>query len=295
MPKINFNFTGYVKPSAQPKNKSGALAAVPAPAQFLVDNPYRNSANIMNQNLEPSCVAHSVVELVTFLWWKKTGNFVKLSPRFVYALCKLTDNLSADSGTTFEAAMGVLKEYGVCEDSYFTNDTTLDVNTYTDATLISAEAKANALQYRIEDWDWIDDISVSGLQSAMASLNTMIAIGTDISDYWWLPSWTDILPLKPMDANNPTTGGHAVTLYAYGQPWDATYPTNFYGINHWSSLWGYNGRFCYGADYEPTVYEACYCWLPATEPTPTPSLIQVSTTPQESVIEEIVEFAEKIL
>lgn len=296
-----FTKTGYIKPTAPPQKGTKALEAVGAPSQWVTQTPFRLPQNIFMQEQMPSCVAHTVTELVMFAWWKKTGNWVKLSPRFVYALCKQYDGFSADAGTTYEAAFKVIENYGICEDSYFTNDCTLDVNTYTDASLIPQTAKDNALQYKATG-NFLADLSVGGLQEAIYQ-HGMIGIGTDISDYWWLPDWGDVLPLKPFDTQNPNIGGHAVSLYAYGMPWDAESPTNFWVVNHWSSDWGYKGRGCYGANYEPTVYEAVFITLDAQNAPsdantaenvaiPTPSVIPNSI---EVVIEDVVKVVESVL
>ena len=297
--KPNFTFTGYVKSPAVPPEKVVALEAVGAPAQYVTDiTPFKLAANIFDQQQEPSCVAHTVTWLVMYAWWKKTGTYVKLSPRFVYALCKTIDGLSATSGTTYQAAFTVIEQYGICEDTYFTNDCTLNVNTYTDATLISDAAKANALQYKAVG-SFLSSLTQADLQEAIYQ-HGVIGIGTEISDYWWSDGQgTDtydaniILPLKPYDTANPIVGGHAIALYAYAMPWDAEYPTNFWLCNWWDSTWAYAGRGCYGANYEPTVYEAVFVELAPTQENTPAVPIQTETIP--TLLQEVEELVEKVL
>ncbi len=293
---LKFQFTGYKRP---PSTTTKLITVgTTAPSSHVTNiAPFKLPANIFMQNQIPSCVAHTVTWLIMYHWWKQTGEIVKLSPRFIYALCKTIDNIPAAEGTTFQAALEIAQQYGVCEDSYFTNDTMLDVATYSNATLISSEAKANAQKYRIADYQFLSDLSVAGLQNAIYE-NGVIGIGTDVSDYWWSDghgtnTWLAniLLPLKPNDAANPLVSGHAVALYAYGMPWDADYPTNLWGMNWWSTAWGYAGRFCYGANYEPTVYEGFVISLAPTQPAPSaPAVVEapVPLTVIEQVVEEVV-------
>jgi len=113
------------------------------------------------------------------------------------------------------------------------------------------------LNYKLDSskTSYLSNLSSAGINNAIYQ-NGIVIIGTDVSDHWWLPNWNNILPLQPSDAGNPTVSGHCVVLYAFGEPWSVQLPTNTWGVNWWSSAWGYIGRFCYGANYTPEVYEA---------------------------------------
>jgi hypothetical protein len=300
---MTFNKLGYIRKDADPRNhileaKQPPLDQKAIPAVYATDiTPFKLPENIFMQAQEPSCVAHTVTWAIMYYHWKATGMVVKLSPRFLYALCKTVDGLPASDGTYLETALNLAKKYGVCEDSYFPNDTTLDVEMYTDASRISPEAKANALNYRIESYSFLSNLSVAGVQNALYQ-NGIVLIGTDVSDWWWtapsgVSSWNpaDLLPLRPIDAQHPEVSGHAVCLYAYGEPWDNVYPTNFWGMNWWSYAWAYTGRFCYGANYQPTVYEAAVISLANTSPAPIkPSEPIVVPAPHISVWKKLLDF-----
>lgn len=274
---INFKFTGYVKPTTSHPSQL-ALQAVALPKSYITNiTPFKAPSQILMQNQEPSCVAHSVAWGAMVRWWQATGQIVKLSPRFLYAMAKTIDGIPNDGGTTYQAVLQILETYGVCEDSYFPNDTTLDVDTYTNAALIPQAAKDNAAKYKLTS-SQLTDLSVDGLQQGIYQ-HGIVHIGTGVSDHWWLPSWAagDLLPLKPYDAQHPEVSGHAVALYAFGAPWDSVYPTNFWGMNWWSSAWAYIGRFCYGADYEPTVFDAYVLGTySGTQPTPVNTSVKPS-------------------
>jgi hypothetical protein len=265
-----FAKTGYIKkPSPDPRNwilekQQAPIEHNAIPASFITPiGPWKLPQNIFMQSQEPSCVAHLVTWMLMVKHWQLTGEILKLSPRYLYAKCKLVDGVPAEDGTYLETALNIAKNTGICEDKYFPNDCSLPVSTYADASLISAEADANAATHKIASYLFLSDFSVQGLQNAIAQ-NGIVGICTDISSHWWTNSkgqnsWfpADLLPLKPNDATHPAVGGHAVALYAYGEPWDGMHPTNFWGMNWWSSAWAYMGRFCCGADYEPMVHEGC--------------------------------------
>lgn len=300
--------TGYIKPQEPhaPETLVTLASSTPVPASHITDiTPFKLPENIFMQAQEPSCVAHGVTWAIMYYHWKATGNVVKLSPRFLYALCKTVDGIPADGGTYLKTALELAQKYGVCEDSYFPNDCTLDVNTYTDATLIPQAAYTNALNYKIESFSFLSDLSVAGLNQAIYQEGIVI-IGTDVSDYWWTNasgqnSWSsaDLLPLKPEDTAHPIVSGHCVDLYAYGEPWDTVHPTNAYGMNWWSPEWAYEGRFCYGANYEPTVYEAAVITLAKTSVAPVAPVLEAeepSLAQKIGVItEDIVDMGKELL
>ena len=264
----SFLKTGYIKKTPDPRN--WILETVQAPMQTIPVShitditPWKLPQNVFMQSKEPSCVAHLVTWMLMVKHWQKTGEVIKLSPRYLYAKCKLVDGVPAEDGTYLETALSIAKNTGICEDSYFPNDCTLPVETYTNAALIPAAADANAATHKIASYLFLSDFSVQGLQNAIAQ-NGIVGICTDISDHWWTNPTTgandwsagDLLPLLPDDATHPAVGGHAVALYAYGEPWDGMHPTNFWLMNWWSSAWAYIGRACYGANYEPMVHEGC--------------------------------------
>lgn len=300
--------TGYVKPQQPhaPETLVALASSTKVPAAHITDiGPLKLPANIFFQQQEPSCVAHGVTWAIMYYHWKATGQLVKLSSRFLYALCKTVDGIPADGGTYLKTALELSQKYGVCEDSYFPNDCTLPVDTYANATLIPQAAYANALNYKVESFSFLSDLSVAALNQAIHQ-NGIVIIGTDVSDYWWTNtagqnSWNsaDLLPLKPEDATHPINSGHCVDLYAYGEPWDGTHPTNMWGMNWWSPEWAYTGRFCYGANYEPTVYEAAILTLANTAVAPVVPVLEADepslAQKVETVVEDVIDMGTNLL
>lgn len=299
-----FTNTGYVRKTPDPRNhileaQQAPLEASAIPPIYKTDiTPFKLPENVFMQHQEPSCIAHGVVWAIMYYHWKNTGQFVKLSPRFLYAMCKTVDGLPNDAGTYLETALNLAKNIGVCEDSFFTNDCTLPLDTYCDASLIPQAAKDNALKYKIDSYAFLSNLTVQGVQNALYQ-NGIVIIATEIGNTWWtspsgVSSWAedDLLPLRPFDATHPEVSGHCVDLYAYGEPWDATHPTNLYGMNWWSLEWAAQGRFCYGANYEPTIYEAAVIRMAGTAPAPA-SPVEVET--DETFLEHIEEDVDRVV
>lgn len=303
---IGFSNTGYVKPVESPKLSEAVVPeqASSIPVAFSTDiSPFKETQNVFMQAQQPSCVGHGVTWAVMYHYWKKTGKYVKLSPRFVYAMCKTTDGLPVDAGTYLATALQVLKDHGVCEDSFFPNNTDLDVSTYANPALISAEAKQNALQYRIDDFEFLKNLSPQSLNTAIynGGKGDVVVTGMDVSSWWWTDvngrtTWSadSLLPLRPIDAAHPEISGHCTALYAYGEEWDSQYPINYWGMNWWSPEWAYQGRYCLGNNDLPNIYEAATITAEFSNTQPAPVISDVSHE-NLTVAEEIVEWVEKVV
>lgn len=263
-----FNKTGYVKPIKVPEQLASFTPEQTAalPTSFITDiAPFKEIQNVFMQSQEPSCVAHGVTVAIMYHYWKQTGKYIQLSPRFVYALCKTIDGIPAEDGTYIQAALEIVQKYGVCEDKYFPNDCNLDVATYTNASLIPPEAFQNALQYKIDGYSFLADTSATGLNTAIYNegKGDMVIVGMDISDTWWTDNngnttWSadSLLPLRPIDAQHPEVSGHCINWYAYGAEWDSQSPSCWWNINWWSAEWAYQGRGCFTSNDLPNIYEA---------------------------------------
>jgi len=120
-----FRISGYIKPVAPVLEQTHQVletvqAPVAVPAAHITDiTPFKEPGNIFMQGQQPSCVAHGVAWAVMYYHWKKTGVYVKLSPRFLYALCKANDGIPNEEGTYIQTAIAMAEKYGVCEESYF--------------------------------------------------------------------------------------------------------------------------------------------------------------------------------
>ena len=265
LPTVSYRSTGYIKPISPTGRPLLEAAPTTIPPSYITNiTPFKLPQNIFMQAQQPSCVAHAVTWALMYKYWKKTGKYVKLSPRFLYALCKANDGVPNTPGTYLEVALTMAEKYGVCEDLYFPNNVNLSSGDYQNVNLIPPAAYANALNYKLDPLKtrFLGDHSSQGLSSGIYQ-NDIVIIGMDISDYWWTDgkgnaTWSSSIlnPLKPIDAQNPVVSGHAICLYAYGAPWNAQNPSETWLMNWWSNAWNYNGRGCFGGNDIPNIYEA---------------------------------------
>lgn len=246
--------TGYVPVNRVPTTPlETAQAPVAYPAEYVAPI---DGLPILMQAQQPSCVGHGIAWAV--MQKEKTAGrpFKLLSPRFVYALSKLTDGIQGD-GTSVENALKVAAQYGVCEDEYFPNDVSLSAAEYQDASKITPAAYKNGLQHRISGYHFLSNLTLAGLKNAIYQ-NDIVIIGMQISDAWWTApdgtsSWaaSDILPLRPPKRNDPTLSNHCIDLYCYNDsiPLDGI-------MNWWSDEWGNKGTAFFETNDLPYVYEA---------------------------------------
>lgn len=291
-----FPKTGYVPKiigsATEPDIRNWKLESV-QPVSPTLPSFYKTDISaipILMQGQSPACVAHAVTYAVMYFHWKATGTVVRLSPRFLYALCKTVDGLPLDAGTYLETALNIAKNTGICEDTFFPNDPAnnqlevVDITTYANASLISQDAKNNATLYKIPSYAFLTSHDRTAMNNAIYQ-NSLLIVGQDISSEWWETeggevSWSadDLMPIRPADAAHPNTGGHCTVEYAFGE-----YP---HGINSWSNSWGYNGLYWYSAGQQPNIYE-CAVIGAFTAPAP--------QKPQETLIQEIEEVVENVV
>src|ERR1017187_9051780 len=88
--------TGAI-PSPIDYRDSIAASAFPIPNNPASLNFYRysqiDSYSVLMQNFVPACVAHSLTLLVQDYFYRKTGQIIKFSPRWIDALMKTVDGL----------------------------------------------------------------------------------------------------------------------------------------------------------------------------------------------------------
>ena len=246
--------TGYI-PSRRKKGDSilYPTSSVPPPVS-KVD---LSTFPVLYQKQTPSCVAHAVTMYVMWLNYRKTGQTKLLSPRFLYALTIKAMGTNPSGGSSLDVALATAKKYGICEDSYFTNNTTLDVVSYCDTTKITPDAYANALNYRVNNYHFLAGLDEDSLKQAMA-LYGLVLYGMDISDAWWTNnagngSWLarDILPIRPPKGmTDPTLSRHLILGTGYDQT-----PFDFFR-NSFGSGWGDNGNGYFATNDLPYLYEA---------------------------------------
>ncbi len=96
------------------------------------------------QGQQPACGGHAGARGISIFEKKELGSSPKLSPRFVYAVCKTLDGIPDIEGTYGRTVMKVLKDYGIPTDDLFPNKIELGAGEYKDSSKITKEAYDDA-------------------------------------------------------------------------------------------------------------------------------------------------------
>lgn len=217
------------------------IAALPEIFKTLLDK-----FKVLDQNKTPACVSHAWALCMMYWWYKKTGEIVEFSPRFLDILSS-EDWIPIDGGRVPRTVCKISANIGCCTTAMLPNDTEtrpgesdLDViKRYRGATITQA-MRDEAAKYKIPGYVYIADDSAIDFRLGV-KLYGLVSGLFRISDRFWVPSWSpaDIMPLKPATP----TSGHQMVVYG----WEGA--LNWLR-NSWSSLWGYSGD----GTYDPKLW-----------------------------------------
>lgn len=278
-PRKNPGYVPDVKtPTGGPDLRNHVAAVVPSIAtSYMTDI---SMLPIWDQQQEPACVAYAIVKVMMYLIWKKTGNIIQLSPRFLYALCKANDGMPNTEGTSVLVALKLAQKYGVCEESYFPSDATLPLSTFQNSKLIPTAAFANAASYKIGEYLTLPNTDNATIESALEKY-FMVLTGITINEAWWtspagVTSWAvaDIDPLRPAVKGDPQNSDHLINIWGF----DATY---FDMVHDWSINWANHGTNRLTALDMPWIYET-WVIVDVMYPAPTPAPVIPDATPAQT-------------
>lgn len=226
---------------------SAAIGAPPVsfPKEFFLDI---SLLPVWNQRKHGSCVGHATAKKHQKDEVDETGKAVKLSPRFIQAICKALDEYEGE-GTYPRIAMKVWKEYGCATENTVVNDSALPYEAYVyqrNLSLIPQPAFEEARKYRIKSYAAVG-LTKAELMHAITNTNGVM-LSLDTGDTW---HGDEQLPIAP-----PTelTGRHLVYLYGWETVQEKTV---FHFINSWGTKWGEKGigSFIF-EDYKDLLNEA---------------------------------------
>ena len=213
------------------------LPAVVVPVSFdftKLMSPVRNQGN------EGTCVAFaSVAGVKEFQDKKEYRKLIRLSPRFLYNLCKKFDDIPFEDGTYPRIAMKVLLNYGVCHESFWPY-----VARKKGRPRVGADK--DALKFKIKAYARIK----SQLEMKRSLLiNGPFVAGVEVFKSWFTKK-VQSSGLVPMSKRNDNSvGGHAICIVGYDDKLKV-----FKFKNSWGANWGSSG---YG--YLPYVYMEKFC------------------------------------
>ena len=213
------------------------LPAVTIPVSFDFT---KSMSPVRNQKNEGTCVAFaSVVGVKEFQDRKEYHKLIKLSPRFLYDLCKKFDGIPFEDGTYPRIAMKVLLNYGVCHESFWPY-------VARKKGLPRKGADKDAIKFKIKAYARIK----SQLEMKRSLLvNGPFVAGVQVFNSWFTKKVENSgLVSMPKPGDN-SVGGHAICIVGYDDKLKI-----FKFKNSWGANWGSDG---YG--YLPYAYMKKYC------------------------------------
>jgi C1A family cysteine protease len=195
---------------------------------------------VRNQGSEGTCVAFaSVTGVKEFQDKKEYHKLIRLSPRFLYNLCKKFDGIPFEDGTYPRVAMKVLLNYGVCHESFWPYAAQKKGHP-------RAGADKDALKFKIKAYARIK----SQLEMKRSLLvNGPFIAGVDVFKSWFTKKVQNSGFVPMPKAKEDSVGGHAICIVGYDEKLKI-----FKFKNSWGANWGSDG---YG--YLPYAYMNKYC------------------------------------
>lgn len=210
-----------------------AAGVVPLPDTFQTDvSPFP----VWNQQKIGSCVAHAFAKAMQMWWFKKHGEVVNFSPRFLFILAKQIDGLPyGDVGTYPRIVASIAKNVGCCTEALLPNDSSLTYDQYINPALITQAMRDEAAKYKIPGYVFAHtayEIRQAIYQYGAVSL--LMQIGKE----WWtrpdgVGSWNKA-DIDPLRIPAVVVSGHEIV----GFGWEGTFDDIF---NSWSKDWADKG------------------------------------------------------
>jgi hypothetical protein len=206
--------------------------------------------NVEYQRKVGACTA-SLKSYVEYLYYRKTGKYVRLSMAFLYVVTKLYIDQNLTEGSSLRSALKAAQKYGVATEDSFPTDFTKSHAEFL-MQPIPKGAWDSALEYRIGGY-----VSIPVERSCMAAAIDkygLLYARYEVGSEWYTAkdgrvSWRkeDVLPLR---APKSVISGHAIILSGYDL---TSEKAAIRGRNTWSDQWADRGNFlAYHEDYPIT-------------------------------------------
>ena len=228
---------------------SADLAAGTLPYQFETDIAALGEA--LDQNKTSACVSHAWALVMKYWWWKKTGELVDFSPRYLHIMSR-QDWIPVDGGRVPRDVCKVSAKNGCCTTRLLPNDTeNLTHAEYGNPAVLTAEMHAEAAKYKIPGYIRIPDNSVSDFRRAIQQLGLVSGLFSISDAFWtaedgtvtWAANRIDPLRIKP------STSNHQMVVRGWIDTMNIV-------RNSWSKLWANNGEAKYKAgSWLPFIWE----------------------------------------
>jgi len=203
---------------------------------------------VLNQGQQPACVGHAFANAVNYDYFKNTGTLPNSSPRWNYAVGKLTDGNTNEGTSALAVFVGCKSKGGSATINTVPNTVNLPVLTYTELPITSVEI-ADAQKHPISNEVDIPSPTCLQLQSLIAQYG-VVPIAVTVDEQTWMAEDGHV-SLKPGNA-----GGHEVLCFGYDTR-GLNGDVRFFILNSWDTTWGNNGTGTFmWSDYQGNIYDA---------------------------------------
>lgn len=246
---------------------ASVAAAAAAPIITLPPTYHTDLGPVLMQNQIPACVAHDVVYLMKLYHFRKTGQWIDLSPRFLDILSWEPD-LKLEDGRRPRTVMKIAANTGCCTTALLPNDTTLPLATYRDKSIITQAMKDEAALYKIPGYISVE-VTPQATRAAIYLYGAVTAL-FEIGDEFYTAasgqtSWADS-DIDPLRTPASIIGGHQIAPNGWTDP---TFNTV---RNEWSEAWANKGE----NRYDPAAWQKYIVeqWAVAEIPTDATSFMK---------------------
>jgi C1A family cysteine protease len=170
-----------------------------------------------------SCASFAGVTIAEEYHNKVVGNSLDLSEQFLYDEAKKIDGMPTEDGTYLRAILSVLKNTGVCEESYLPYE-----GKYPPKNSIQPGAYENAIKYKINSYASVE-VGKTAMKTAIFQKGPLL-VGVQVFTNFMNVSSEGIVPSPRGDLE----GGHALPILGYNRD-------GFIIKNSWSAFWGKDG------------------------------------------------------
>lgn len=199
-------------------------------------NAFFQKNGILMQAKTPSCVSHSVVELMKLYWFLKTGKVINFNPQYLH-IKSAFPGAGSEDGRDEATVLSMAKSFGCCTSATLPINTDVSNAQYCDPSVITAAMDAEAAQYKIPGYTPVG-LTQESIRNAIKTYGAVGLVFQIGQEYYTsingVTSWAqaDIDPVRPPKV---VISGHAVTGTGWNEDLDHL-------VNHWSFAWAQNGE-----------------------------------------------------
>lgn len=225
-----------------------SMAAIPVTPNFSLPPSFDTPLGpVQMQGKQPACVSHSVVEIMKLYWFKKTGQWIDFSPRFLDIL-SADPSIPLDGGRVPRTVFKLAASIGCCTTDMLPNDVNLSIPEYRENSVITQQMRDQAAKYKIPGFVRVA-LDFNSMRQAVffyGALSTLFAVGQEMYVPSWLPKDTN-----PLRIPAKIESGHQMTVKGWT---DAQFNSL---RNEWSLQWGNDGETRFDPMlWAPFIYES---------------------------------------